>query len=300
MDKVLISNAQGESGIVNVVRYFRANGVDYLIYSLNEVDENGYTRLYVAKLSNIGVGITADSVEGNEWDQIKNYVKLIIKANKEGLPIPVEDMDASKLNNVFLKDKKVFKLNAPLVTDLGKNRPTFAGSENVSNGMNMNQDAVPTGESLYGNNIPGNGGFNVPEPNFQTGFNPQFGNINADFKIPEPAVNPVNSQMGQQSFGNFDSVSTSIPEVSTPNMSVNQGNTNPSSFDELLANSTLTGNYNVSNVNQPVQENTVDYKALYESEMQKCQNLENENMKLNEEIKKYTDIISNIKNVLNN
>ena len=35
MDKVTISNLQGESGLVNVVRYFMNNANEYLIYSLN-------------------------------------------------------------------------------------------------------------------------------------------------------------------------------------------------------------------------------------------------------------------------
>ena len=37
-NKITIKNLQGESGIVNVVRYFLNNGSEYLIYSLNFLD----------------------------------------------------------------------------------------------------------------------------------------------------------------------------------------------------------------------------------------------------------------------
>ena len=130
MDKVLISNAQGESGIVNVVRYFQNNGKEYIIYSLNEVDESGYTRLYVTKLSGMGGSYTGELLDDNEWNEVKNLVKVIVKANKEGMPVPVQDLNPKNINNIMLKDKKVFKLNAPLVNDLGNNKPNF-GDEPV-------------------------------------------------------------------------------------------------------------------------------------------------------------------------
>ena len=82
MDKVTISNLQGESGLVNVIRYFNNNGKECLIYSLNEVDESGYTRLYVTNLSGIDGMYTAETLNDNEWNEVKNLVKLIIKANK--------------------------------------------------------------------------------------------------------------------------------------------------------------------------------------------------------------------------
>ena len=125
MDKVSISNLQGENGLVNVVRYFQKDGIEYIIYSLNEVDESGFTRLYVAKLNGVDGTYNADTLNDNEWNEVKNLVKLIVKANKEGLPVPVQDLNSKKIKNITLKDKKIFKLNAPLVEDLAKNKPAF-------------------------------------------------------------------------------------------------------------------------------------------------------------------------------
>ena len=122
MDKITISNLQGESGLVNVVRYFQNNGQEYLIYSLNEVDEAGYTRLYVAKITQENGKYSAETLNDAEWTEVKNLVKVIVKANKEGMPVPVQDIDTTKIANILLKDKKVFKLNAPLVNDLSANK----------------------------------------------------------------------------------------------------------------------------------------------------------------------------------
>ena len=104
MDKITISNLQGESGLVNVVRYFQNNGQEYLIYSLNEVDEAGYTRLYVAKITQENGTYSAETLNDNEWTEVKNLVKVIVKANKEGMPVPVQDLDTNKIANILLKE----------------------------------------------------------------------------------------------------------------------------------------------------------------------------------------------------
>ena len=125
MEKVTISNEKGENGLVNVVRYFQNNGTQYLIYSLNEVDEAGYTRLYVVKINGVNGNYTAEMPNESEWNDVKNLIKLIVKANKEGMPVPVQDINPKKLTNIILKDKKVFKLNTSLVNDLESNKTSF-------------------------------------------------------------------------------------------------------------------------------------------------------------------------------
>ena len=132
MDKVTISNLQGESGNANIVRYFQNNGMEYLIYSLNEVDESGYTRLYVANIKGIDGNYTAETLNEAEWTEIKNLVKIIVKANKENLPVPVQDLNPHKIKNIILKDKKIFKLNTPLVNDLAANKPNFESTDDTS------------------------------------------------------------------------------------------------------------------------------------------------------------------------
>lgn len=163
MDKVSINNLQGENGVANVVRYFNNNGSEYLIYSLNEVDE-GYTRLYVTKLNGVDGIYTANTLNDNEWNEVKNLVKLIVKANKEGSKIPVQDLNPSKIQSITLNDKKIFKLNTPLVDDLAKNKPSFENNN------------IPTeGEKQ----TPGTPIYEVPKESiFNTPSTPMFGNEN--------------------------------------------------------------------------------------------------------------------------
>ena len=178
MDKVTISNLQGESGLVNVVRYFNNNGVEYLIYSLNEVDEAGYTRLYVTKLNGVDGMYTADTLNDNEWNEIKNLVKIIVKSNKEGMPTPVQDLNPKKINNILLKDKKVFKLNAPLVNDLSANKPNFDTTDNDGSEQKTIQNDIPSAPAFE---IPVQPTFEVPSaPTFETPVQPTF-DFNATF-----------------------------------------------------------------------------------------------------------------------
>ena len=193
MDKVTISNLQGESGLVNVVRYFMNNGNEYLIYSLNEVDEAGYTRLYVTKITGVDGTYSAETLNDNEWNEIKNIVKLIVKANKEGIPVPVQDLNPKKISNILLKDKKIFKLNAPLVNDLGANKPNFDIENNGSGAQDSLYNAQPTFE------VPSTPTFEQPtfevpsapafeQPTFETPSAPTF-DFNGGLNSSMPFVN---------------------------------------------------------------------------------------------------------------
>ena len=179
MDKVTISNIQGENGLVNVVRYFNNNGSEILIYSLNEVDEAGYTRLYVTKLNGVDGTYTADTLNENEWNEIKNLIKTIVKSNKEGMPVPVQDINPKKINSIILKDKKVFKLNASLVNDLSANKTNFDTS-----------DSDESAQKTIANNII--------EPSFTTPVQPTFDVPNTTtFETPVQPTFDFNINNGQ-------------------------------------------------------------------------------------------------------
>ena len=168
MEKVTISNLQGESGLVNVVRYFSNNGAEFLIYSLNEVDESGYTRLYVTKLTGSEGNFNADTLNDAEWADIKNLVKVIVKANKEKLPVPVQDLNPRNIKNIVLKDKKIFKLNTPLVNDLSANQPVFEDNDSSADdgGMQKTSFEMPGAPTF---DTPAQPAFEMPSaPTFDT------------------------------------------------------------------------------------------------------------------------------------
>ena len=275
MDKVTISNIQGENGLVNVVRYFNNNGSEILIYSLNEVDEAGYTRLYVTKLNGVDGTYTADTLNENEWNEIKNLIKTIVKSNKEGMPVPVQDINPKKINSIILKDKKVFKLNASLVNDLSANKTNFDTS-----------DSDESAQKTIANNII--------EPSFTTPVQPTFDVPNTTtFETPvQPTFDVPNTTTFETPVQpTFDVPNTTTfetpvqPTFDVPNTTTFETPVQPT-FDFNINNgqSTANGIINTSSAD--------DYKIKYENEVRKNEALENE-------IKQYVQIINNIKDLLN-
>ncbi len=294
MEKVTISNLQGESGLVNVVRYFSNNGSEFLIYSLNEVDESGYTRLYVTKLSGVDGNYTADTLNDTEWADVKNLVKVIVKANKEKLPIPVQDINPNKLKNIVLKDKKIFKLNTPLVNDLAANQPNF--NDDDSNG----------GEQKTAFDIPAQPTFDIPsaptfdtpaQPTFDTPAQPTFDIPSAPtFDIPAqptfdmPAqptfdmpAQPTFDTPAQPTFDTPAQPTFDIPSAPTFDTPAQPSVSNYNNFDFGATNTFDTG-FGTSNVGPEQEENV--------------QELKDEIKRLNDEISKYKEIIENVKNIV--
>lgn len=355
MDKVLISNAQGESGIVNVVRYFANNGKEFLIYSLNEVDEAGYTRLYVVKLSGVDGVYNGDTLSDSEWAEIREQVKMIVKANKEGLPVPVQDLNPKKINNIILKDKKVFKLTSPLVVDLSNNKTNFENDINVQTKEN-NLFEMPTNMSTF--DAPVQPTFDIPnqstiESNNQSIFNNSQQSsfetpVQPTFDIPSqptfdiPSQSPIESNnqsmfdvpqqptfempnqptfetsnqsvfdtpmqssfdnINQPSFGNMNQSSfemPSTPEYNQSNSQMFENNTqstfgnNDSSMFEFQNTSAFDMNVQPKFESQA----TIDYEKLYNEEVEKNQKIQAQIDELNQEVEKYKNIISTVKNII--
>ncbi len=318
MEKVTISNLQGESGLVNVVRYFLNNGSEFLIYSLNEVDESGYTRLYVTKLNGVDGNYTADTLNDTEWADVKNLVKVIVKANKEKLPIPVQDINPSKLKNIVLKDKKIFKLNTPLVNDLAANQPNFNDDDSnggeqktafdIPSAPTFDTPAQPTFDipSAPTFDIPSTPTFDTPaQPTFDTPVQPTFDIPSAPtFDIPstptfdtpaQPTFDipsaptfdtPVQPTFDIPSAPTFDTPvqpTFDIPSTPTFDTPAQPSASNYNNFDFGATNTFDTG-FGTSNVGPEQEENV--------------QELKDEIKRLNDEISKYKEIIENVKNIV--
>ena len=275
MDKVTISNLQGESGLANVVRYFINNGTEYLIYSLNEVDEAGYTRLYVTKMNGVDGNYTAESLNDTEWSEIKNLVKVIVKANKENLPLPIQDINPKKIRNIVLKDKKIFKLNTPLVNDLSANKPTFNDNDEAGTGEQktaFNMPIQPTFET------PAAPTFDMPvQPTFETPAAPAF-NMPAQPTFETPAASAFNMPAQPT----FETPAAPTFETQTSNNITN--NTfdfaNMNAFDNTLQS---------SNINQETSSVATEKNV---SELQ------DEIKRLQDELAKYKSIIENVKDIV--
>ena len=286
MDKITISNLQGESGLVNVVRYFQNNGQEYLIYSLNEVDEAGYTRLYVAKITQENGKYSAETLNDAEWTEVKNLVKVIVKANKEGMPVPVQDIDTTKIANILLKDKKVFKLNAPLVNDLSANKKIVNNNQQPTFDIPMQQPAFeqPVPQPTF--DIPmQQPTFEQPvqQPTFDIPMQqPTFEQPVQQPTFEQPVQQPTFEQPVQQP--TFD-IPMQQPTFEQPvqQQSFNfSDNMNSMSFDTKI-------------MNNP---QTQDYQKMYEEEKNKNNDLQEQINKLNTEISKLNEIINNVKSLI--
>lgn len=132
MDKVSLLGINNEKFDVAVIRFFSLNVNNYFIYSMNEVDEQNYIKLYAVKINIDTNGISSSNIiDENEWLAVKEMIKTIIKENKEG-SLTVVDADYHKLENVKIGESRVFKLSAPLVELLKANKKNFTPTPEVS------------------------------------------------------------------------------------------------------------------------------------------------------------------------
>lgn len=116
---ITVKNSLGEQFGITVVRYFKFNGVNYLIFTKNEIDEAGYQKLYISKISNMIGNNIDDEVE---WSLVRDTIKVIAKANKENTTLPIQDLNEAELNGIQINGQKPFKLTAASVALLSANK----------------------------------------------------------------------------------------------------------------------------------------------------------------------------------
>lgn len=125
---IKIKNIEQDSLDIDVIRYFMNNNIEYLIYSLNEIDNLGYTKLYASKI----IGAKACIIEDNEeWNIIKEIIKQIVRCNREGNTLELIDLPEQNLNDIILQDNRVFKLQGNLVNLLSENKKI----KNINSGI---------------------------------------------------------------------------------------------------------------------------------------------------------------------
>lgn len=119
MKNTIMKNVNGENIEIEVIRYFTNNDIEYLIYSLNEIDSSGYTKLYASRIIGNNASIITDD---EEWTLIKEIIKQIVKNNRDGSPLEIIDLNENRLNDVILVDTRVFRLQGNLVNLLAENK----------------------------------------------------------------------------------------------------------------------------------------------------------------------------------
>lgn len=127
MNDIMIQDLNGVSQHVEVVRYFQANNQNYLIYTMKEKDENGYIKLYIAKLTDATNGVKVE--DEAEWNQVKDLIKVIVKEASVGPVSSVSDLNYQELTALKIISNRAFKLNEQVATILGANKKSFEVAE---------------------------------------------------------------------------------------------------------------------------------------------------------------------------
>ena len=285
-----VKNNIGEQFNIIVVRYFKFNGGNYLIFTKNEIDEAGYQKLYITKVNGmIGNNIT-DEVE---WNLVRDTIKVIAKANKNNTILPVQDLNESEVNGIQIEGQKPFKLTTSSVALLSANK-------NVQPVLNTvaEPSAIETSQPAIN---PMYGAMPTPATNFTTpvaptpvqpAIEPQ---VTAqppliDSIVPsvspaaEPAMSPVFS-MNQTSLNEIPVPSpvSNIVDVTTPVVETPTVNANSVTPGDVFDFSTPTPS--------PAPIETVDYKKLYEEQTLKLN-------ALTVELDKYKAIVEQLKSIL--
>ena len=114
----------GQETKVSIVRYFLNAEQRYLIYTLGEIDEAGYLKIYVSKMEYNPLRAVSKSDE-DEWNRIKDLIKITIKENKQKASLSIIDLNYADIENVEVVDSKIFKLLNSMVEILASNKTLF-------------------------------------------------------------------------------------------------------------------------------------------------------------------------------
>ncbi len=156
MTKIGVIVPTGEKAEVEIVRFFDTYGKKYLVYTLNEKDEQGFVKLYVARIDEASDPTGTQKVltgsfidDDNEWKVVKDEFKKIIGENSDGGTTTANDQDPAALANVNIKGNRVIKLMESYVKLLSANQKEFAAP------------AAPAGPAPV---IPEAPAFDIPAP----------------------------------------------------------------------------------------------------------------------------------------
>ncbi len=122
MQKIPALNQNNQALEIEIIRYFRKDDKKYLIFTLGETDEQGYVKIYVSKILGLNGTLAAyDIIDETEWANVRELVKRIVKNNREGGSLEIEDLSKEKLTNLKINGQQGFKLIGNLVELLGAN-----------------------------------------------------------------------------------------------------------------------------------------------------------------------------------
>ncbi len=143
MEKLLLTNLDNSTFEVELIRYFSYDQDYYLIYTLNEKDDKNYLKLYLVEiLEELGEPIVQNIKDEDEWKNMQNIVKKVIKEIKAGTRDLLKDESPLMLEKIMIDEPRYFKLDEKLANILASNYSYSINSEMTMEEMNSIQDNI--------------------------------------------------------------------------------------------------------------------------------------------------------------
>lgn len=299
MKNFTITNEDNTKMSVDIVRYFKYKNDCYLIYTMNEVDEKGYLKLYLVKvMEELGFPVVYNIRDDKEWASMQGIVKKVLKEIKSNKKKLLVDLDYSSIQGIKVANPRSFKLDQKLAKILSdhydfSNINNQIVSENSANDGNLNEIPVESESVPQTTEIP-----IEPENSPQVTEIPSENNLESidETLLKQGAFDPILADGVIEPDNN-------VPDNSTP--------TEPTTIEnhDLVTNSMeINENTNLDKI-EPIQESisnpvdeskhevelsNSDYKELYLAEKKEREAVELVLDDLLEQLQQYKDKFGNI------
>lgn len=142
MIKLTITNSDNTKMSVDLIRYFRFKNDCFLIYSMGEVDEKNYKKLYLVRImEELGFPVVQTIKNEADWSSMQSIVKKVLKELKKNKKSMTIDLNYHEIEGIKIVEPRFFKLDSSLVELLASNYSfdNDASSESV---MSIQDDAL--------------------------------------------------------------------------------------------------------------------------------------------------------------
>ncbi len=266
MEKITITSGDNSKMSVDLVRYFKFKNDYFLIYTMNEIDEKGYLKLYLVKImEELGNPIAYTIKNDKEWTGMQNIIKKVLKEIKTNKKRNLVDLDYSGIQEIKIVNPRFFKLDPKLVETLASNYQ-FA----VENLNNVDINNAPVDNNLIeGNNVEVEETTNnesnlepIEETLMKQGAFVPIDIASENTITNENIPNVGEGKLNREDLKEIDSNENSSIQQMVPTDQLDT-NSNDNNYTQVVSPTELSQNNQIDTT-----DNTVDYKKLYLSEKQ--------------------------------
>ena len=266
VEKITITSGDNSKMSVDLVRYFKFKNDYFLIYTMNEMDEKGYLKLYLVKImEELGNPIAYTIKNDKEWTGMQNIIKKVLKEIKTNKKRNLVDLDYSGIQEIKIVNPRFFKLDPKLVETLASNYQ-FA-VENL-NSIDINNAPVDN-NLIEGNNVEVEETTNnesnlepIEETLMKQGAFVPIDIASENTITNENIPNDVEEKLNREELKEIDSNENSSIQQMVPTDQLDT-NSNDNNYTQVVSPTELSQNNQIDTT-----ENTIDYKKLYLSEKQ--------------------------------